>query len=138
MNCQKSTIGSRVIFGEINVTNNNNNNLSELTIPFRYFTDAADVQNDAAGTVLVHHSCRRKFVDTRKSTSFEMPRKRLRSSIDNTFDWKTNCFLCTKKAMRKYSTVARVETLPLIQTLIDRCESRGYMGKFCSHSSEFL
>ena len=94
----------------------------ELTIPFRYFTYIA--QNDAASKVLIYHSCRRKFVDTRKSTSFEMPRKRLRSSIDNTFDWKTNCFLCAKKEMRKYSTVARVETLPLIQTLVDRCESR--------------
>ena len=74
--------------------------------------------------VLVHHTCRRKFVDTRKVEKYEMPRKRFRSSIENTFEWKTDCFLCTKKALQKYSTVARVETLPLIETLIKRCDNR--------------
>ena len=39
------------------------------------------------------------------------PKKRLQSSIKNVFDWKINCFVCGKKAIRKYSTVSRVETL---------------------------
>ena len=36
-----------------------------------------------------------------------------------------NCFLCAKKAIRKYSTVARVETLPLVKTLTDCRLNRG-------------
>ena len=39
-------------------------------------------------------------------------------------DWKTNCFLCTKPAYKKYSTVNRVETIPFIKTLTELCESR--------------
>ena len=52
--------------------------------------------------VLVHHTCRCKFVDTRKVEKYEMQRKMFRSSIENTFEWKTDCFLCTKKALEKY------------------------------------
>ena len=104
---------------------------------FRYFKQM--LQQGQPGKVLVHHVCRRKFVDTRKAEKFEIPSKRLRSSIESIFDWKTNCFLCTKKAMRKYSTVARVETLPLIETLIKRCDSRGdTWGKRCTFSPEVL
>ena len=75
----------------------------------------------------MHHTCRRKFVDLRKSKNpaSVVPRKKLRSSTESTFDWKTSCFLCTKTAEHKYSTVARVETLPLIETLTKRCISRG-------------
>ena len=49
----------------------------------------------------------------------------MRSSIDHLqFDWKSCCFLCTKIAERKYSTVYQVRTLPLINTLKANCESR--------------
>ena len=51
--------------------------------------------------------------------------KKLQSSIESTFDWKASCFLCPKTAEIKYSTVARVETLPLIETLTKCCISRG-------------
>ena len=51
--------------------------------------------------------------------------KKLRSSTENTLDWKTSCFLRTKAAEQKYSTVARVQTLPLVEMLIRRCMDRG-------------
>ena len=35
------------------------------------------------------------------------------------------CFLCAKKAIRKYSTIARVKTFPLVKTLITCYLNRG-------------
>ena len=64
-------------------------------------------------------------MDTQKAQNSEIPAKRLKSSIENAFDWKMNCFLCGKKAVRQYSTVARVETLPLLNTLINCCQEKG-------------
>ena len=52
------------------------------------------------------------------------PRKKLRSSIDISFSWKSCCFLCNKKAERKYSTVVQVRTIPLLSTLIAHCNKR--------------
>ena len=71
---------------------------------------------------------RRKFVDTlnllilekHRSLKF-IPKKRLRSSIEKFFDWKMDSFLCARKAIRKYSTVERVETLPLVKAFINCC-----------------
>ena len=64
------------------------------------------LQKGGDGNVLVHHNCRWKFVDTQKAQKFEIPKKRLRSSKENIFDWKMNYFLCPKKAIKKYSTFA--------------------------------
>lgn len=36
-----------------------------------------------------------------------------------------NRFLCTKKEIRKYSTIAREETLPLVKNLINCCLNQG-------------
>ena len=36
-----------------------------------------------------------------------------------------NCFLCTRKALRKYSTVVKVEAFPLVRTLINCCLNQG-------------
>ena len=44
--------------------------------------------------ILVHAECRKKFTDKRKSTQIERPIKKLRSSMDQKFEWKNHCFLC--------------------------------------------
>ena len=72
----------------------------------------------------MHHDCRRKFVDKRTISTPEAPKKKLRSSITGSFDWKSCCFLCSKAAERKYSTVFQVRTLPLLKTLTSHCENR--------------
>ena len=44
--------------------------------------------------ILVHAECPKKFTDKRKSTQIERPIKKLRSSMDQKFEWKNHCFLC--------------------------------------------
>ena len=61
-----------------------------------------------------------KFRRTDKPT---VPQKKVRS-IGCSFDWKPKCFLCTKNADKKYSTVSRVETLSFVKTLIEHCLKR--------------
>jgi len=51
----------------------------------------------------VHNSCRKRFTDLRGKRTNENGvdnlecRKKLRSSVEATFSWKTMCFLCSKK-----------------------------------------
>ena len=77
---------------------------------------------------MVHHDCRRRFVDIRDQPKTQPRKKLMRSSVgssSNYFDWKSCCFLCSKDAERKYSTVVQVRTIPLYESLLDICESRG-------------
>ena len=80
------------------------------------------------GKVLVHHDCRRKFTDARKESSREMPPKKLRSSQDiSGFDWKFHCFLCCGKIDNNNiarNPIAKVQTLPIRDSLIKRAEER--------------
>ena len=76
--------------------------------------------------VYVHHDCRR-FVDLRKRTdSLSLPKK-LRSSTDVVFKWKTCCFLCLKPVdlrSRKRDQVRQVCTLPIHATFIQCAKER--------------
>ena len=48
------------------------------------------------GTPLhIHHDCRRRLTDVPKKPVGPKP-KRLSSSIDAAFTWKTSCFLCSE------------------------------------------
>ena len=89
---------------------------------YRYFDQL--LKEDPGGKVLVHHDCRRKFVDSRKKSSSKIQPKKLRSSLDSSFNWKSDCFLCSNKADRKNSTVYQVSTLPLRDNLIVCCRTR--------------
>ena len=78
--------------------------------------------------ILVHFDCRRKFTDTRKKSQSKIPPKRLRSSMDNTFNWKEHCFLCNTKVDIRHTekgSIVKVMTLPLRVTLITCAEERG-------------
>ena len=55
------------------------------------------------GKILLHNNCKETF---------------------GILDWKINRFQYQKKPIRKYSTVARVEPLPLVKTLINFCLNR--------------
>ena len=49
--------------------------------------------------ILVHHDCRRRFVDKRKKPDEEyFPVKSLRSSVEISFNWKLHCFICEETA----------------------------------------
>ena len=61
---------------------------------------------------------------SRRTDKPTVPQKKVRSSISCSFDWKSKCFLCTKNADKKYSTVSRVEMLPFVKTLIEHCLKR--------------
>ena len=77
--------------------------------------------------VMVHIECRKRFTDKRKSETVVAPnRKRLRSSIDNAFDWKNISFICGGKAdirHRVRDSIRRVHTLPVHGKVID-CANR--------------
>ena len=89
---------------------------------YNYFTEME--KQNPIGKVLVHHDCRRRCTDTRKKSLGELPRKKLRLSLEERFNWKIQCFLCEKRAEKKHSSVCDVTTLPLRETLIDRCKER--------------
>ena len=56
-------------------------------------------------SVLVHHDCQRRFVDTSKRSNEEVTQpKKLKSSLDICFNWKLHCFLCGKPATDKRKT----------------------------------
>lgn len=80
------------------------------------------------GKVSVHHQCRRKFTDTRKSMSNISHPKRLRSSSDAPkFDWKESCFLCSEKinkVLKQRNPFFRVRTLEIRDNLITRSKER--------------
>ena len=85
--------------------------------------------NDSCGVVMVHHNCRRKFTDARhKTTKNEVPKKKLRSSLESTsFQWKEDCFLCSEKIdyhNLKREGVSSVMTLPIRENLIKRANER--------------
>eukprot|EP00111_Clytia_hemisphaerica_P013651 TCONS_00040128-protein len=74
----------------------------------------------------VHHDCRRKFIDKRRSSGGNEPcRKRLRSSVDSEdqFKWKIHCFFCGKEKDHKNST-SDVETIPILNNILKQCEVR--------------
>ena len=83
--------------------------------------------SNEGGTVTVHEPCRKKIIDKRTIPCKldNRPTKSLRSSnvAEPLFEWKKNCFLCNKKANRKYSTVA-VETLPIKKHLLECSRER--------------
>ena len=77
--------------------------------------------------VLVHENCRKGFVDSRKRKAPKrepnLNGKRLRSSNDNTqFDWNS---LCAKRANVNLSTVSPVETMSVVEKVVERCVERG-------------
>ena len=76
---------------------------------------------DNGQTILVHFDCRRKFTDTRNKSHLKLSAKKLRSSTDNSFNWKEHCFFCEKQADFKHykrESVNKVMTLPLRESLI--------------------
>lgn len=84
---------------------------------------------DSESKVLVHHDCRRKFVDCRRKKEQPEPeRKKLRSSTEASFDWKSFCFLCGIKAdiyhNKKRDHIHQVCTLPLHNTLVQSAKER--------------
>ena len=84
--------------------------------------------NDS-GVVMVRHNCQRKFTDARrKATKNEVPKKKLRSSLESTsFQWKEDCFLCSEKIddhNLKREGVSSVMTLPIRDKLIKRANER--------------
>jgi len=95
------------------------------SFPFcRQLQEASKSDNQA--NILVHQACRKKFVDQRRFSKDEPPKKCLRSSSTSeiSFNWKTNCFLCNKCANRGYSTVVEVKTLPIKKHLLSCSKSR--------------
>ena len=88
------------------------------------------------GTVAVHHTCRKKFIDTRKRSSDYSDGstgKKLRSSTygaqetAGSFDWKSYCFLCSEKADAKNNIrkpIKTVQTLPIRENLIQKAKYR--------------
>ena len=76
-------------------------------------------------SIKIHHSCRRKFVDTRQ-TDAEPAVKKLRS-CSSVFEWKTHCFFCscvTDKKRQHENPVRRVMTLECRSRLLQRAEER--------------
>eukprot|EP00794_Sanderia_malayensis_P012470 gene12470-13758_t len=61
---------------------------------FKLETELQEVV-EAGKQILVHFDCRRKFTDKRENVQSEETTvtKKLRSSIDNVFNWKEHCFL---------------------------------------------
>ena len=78
--------------------------------------------------ITVHEPCRKKIIDKRSFPEKvdDRPKKRLRSSYsaEPVFNWKNNCFLCNKKADLRYSTVKKVETLPIKTRLLECSRER--------------
>ena len=79
--------------------------------------------------VLVHHDCRRRFVDKRKKCDKEsFPVKRLRSCLEISFNWKLHCFICGETADWRHKDrdkVKKVMTVNLRATLIKHAQGRG-------------
>ena len=87
------------------------------------------IEMTKSGTpAVVHHSCRRRFIDPRKkSESTEQPTQKLRSSMSAVFDWKNFCYLCEKKAELRHklrNLIREVRTLPLHGTIVDCARKR--------------
>ena len=74
--------------------------------------------------VKVHHNCRRKFTDTRKKSSEETFHKRLRSSLENKFNWKTHCVICEKVINFFHQSYHEVMTLEFHHKLAARAKER--------------
>ena len=73
--------------------------------------------------VHVHHECWRRLNDFRKKPVGPQP-KRLRSSIDAAFVWKTCCFLCSKPIVRNKEKFHQVQTLPLHNNIIECAKAK--------------
>ena len=82
----------------------------------------------------VHIKCRRNFTDSKRLSSAEkaseplVKKKRLRSTGSG-FDWKMNCFLCTKYAEvdprhLDRGDAVQARTLPIRQNFLDQCNLR--------------
>ena len=93
-----------------------------------YKISEAKLNQEIVENVYVHHDCRR-YVDKQKNkASNEQKKKMLRSSDGQAFNWRLDCFLCEKrvydgKKCGQYS-VSQVCTLPIRETLIERCKKR--------------
>ena len=75
--------------------------------------------------IKVHHTCRRKFTDTRKSSSESLSSpKRLRSSVESNFDWKFHCVLCEKVIDVKHQPYHVIMTIDFHQKLAARAKQR--------------
>ena len=75
--------------------------------------------------VKVHHNCRRKFTDSRKKSSDEeTSSKRLRSSLENKFNWKTHCVICEKVIDFIHQSYHEVMTLEFHHKLAARAKER--------------
>ena len=93
-----------------------------------YFTEM-DNQNPI-GNVVVYHDCRRKFTDTRRRSCDEVPKKKLRPSLEKRFDWKLHCFLCEKRAEKSHLSVCSVSTITSMAQfrLHVRQKKEGHLG----------
>ena len=75
-------------------------------------------------TILVHKSCRKRFIDLRKIKSSrdekEPPTKRTRASAVN-FAWKTNCFICGIMCDPKHDETRHASTISLKDNVMAAC-----------------
>ena len=86
-------------------------------------------KRESVGKVLVHHECRRRFTEKRKAhVDLGTCSKRLRSSAGerDQFQWKLHCLFCAKEKnnKRKLSDTSEVETIPIINHILDQCNVR--------------
>ena len=82
---------------------------------------------ESGRAIKVHNSCRRKYTRKRKiEEPSTVTSKRTRSSLD-CFDWKSNCFLCTKYCnIRNFARdkIRQVRTLELRNTFMQYARQR--------------
>ena len=78
--------------------------------------------------ILVHHDCHRRFVGKRKKSDEEsFSVKRLRSSVENSFNWEVHNFTCGETAdiNTDRDKVKKAMTLQLGSTMIKHGQGRG-------------
>ena len=78
---------------------------------------------DRGTPVHVHHDCQRRLAEFWKKPVRAEP-KRLRSSIDAAFTWKTCCFLRSKPIVQNKEKFHQVQTLPLHNSIIECAKAR--------------
>ena len=69
--------------------------------------------------IVVHVACRKRFTDPRY-IEHEVPSKKLRSSIDNVYDWRNDCFLCDKPCDKRRGKYIDVMTL-VLRAIVMEC-----------------
>lgn len=74
--------------------------------------------------IYVHHSCRLDLNDFRQKNDKPEP-KRLCSSVEVVFCWKTCCFLCSKRVLKRSPLkFHQVQILPIHDTIVKRAKER--------------